>query len=88
MRLPTASLYRVTVCTRPDLCFILSKLSQYFTKPTEQHWGPVKHVLRYLRMTKKKCATSVVTLIWVNKHTAMRIGLLMSMIEGAHLAIV
>lgn len=30
------SLIYVTVCTRPDLSFVVSKLSQYFTEPTEQ----------------------------------------------------
>lgn len=44
----------LTVCTRPDLSFVVSKLSQYFTKPTEQHFGTVKHVLRYLRGTSDK----------------------------------
>ena len=29
------SLIYLTVCTRPDLSFIVSKLSQYFTEPTE-----------------------------------------------------
>ena len=40
--------------TRPNLFFIASKLSQYFTEPTEQHFCTVKHVLRYLRGTKDK----------------------------------
>lgn len=48
------SLIYVTVCTRPDLSFVVSKLSQYFTKPTEQQWGTVKHVLRYLKGTSNK----------------------------------
>lgn len=30
------SLIYLTVCTRPDLSFVVSKLSQYFTEPTEQ----------------------------------------------------
>lgn len=48
------SLIYLTVCTRPDLSFVVSKLSQYFTEPTEQHFGTVKHVLRYLRGTTDK----------------------------------
>ena len=43
------SLIYLTVCTRPDLSYIVSKLSQYFSKPTEQQWSTVKHVLRYLK---------------------------------------
>lgn len=48
------SLIYLTVCTRPDLSFVVSKLSQYFTEPTEQQWGSVKHVLRYLKGTSNK----------------------------------
>lgn len=43
------SLIYLTTCTRPDLCFVVSKLSQYFAEPTDEHWVRVKHVLRYLR---------------------------------------
>ncbi len=48
------SLIYLTVCTRPDLSFIVSKLSQYFNVPTDQHFGTIKHVLRYLRGTSDK----------------------------------
>lgn len=48
------SLIYLTVCTRPDLSFIVSKLSQYFNEPTDRHFGTVKHVLRYLRGTSDK----------------------------------
>ena len=51
------SLIYLTTCTHPDLCFVVSKLSQHFADPTEEHWVTVKHVLRYLRGTtdKKLC---------------------------------
>lgn len=48
------SLIYLTTCTRPDLCFVVSKLSQHFADPTEEHWVTVKHVLRYLRGTADK----------------------------------
>lgn len=48
------SLIYLTVCTRPDLSFVVSKLSQYFHEPTEQHWIVVKHVLRYLKGTSDR----------------------------------
>lgn len=48
------SLIYLTVCTRPDLSLVVSKLSQYFTEPTEQQWGSVEHVLRYLKGTSNK----------------------------------
>ena len=48
------SLLYLTTCTRPDLCFVVSKLSQHFAEPTDEHWGTVKHVLRYLRGTSDK----------------------------------
>lgn len=48
------SLIYLTTCTRPDLSFVVSKLSQYFTEPTEERWTTVKHVLRYLKGTSEK----------------------------------
>lgn len=43
------SLIYLTSCTRPDLSY--SKLSQYFSEPTEEQWITVKHVLKYLKGT-------------------------------------
>lgn len=48
------SLIYLTVCTRPDLSFVVSKLSQYFAEPTDEQWLTVKHVLRYLKGTLEK----------------------------------
>lgn len=48
------SLIYLATCTRPDLSFVVSKLSQYFTKPTIELWTTVKHVLRYLKGTQNK----------------------------------
>lgn len=48
------SLIYLTICTRPDLSFVVSKLSQYFSRPTEQQWSTMKHVLRYLKGTSNK----------------------------------
>lgn len=41
----------LTTCTRPDLSWIVSNLSQYLSEPNEQHWSTVKHVMRYLKGT-------------------------------------
>ena len=45
------SLIYVMTATRPDLCYIVSKLSQYMSNPTVNHLIAVKHVLRYIRAT-------------------------------------
>ncbi|GKV26434.1 hypothetical protein SLEP1_g35734 [Rubroshorea leprosula] len=37
--------------TRPDISFVVNKLSQYMHCPTELHWQAVKHILRYLKGT-------------------------------------
>jgi hypothetical protein len=37
--------------TRPDITYAVSALSQFSSKPSEQHWQAVKRVLRYLRGT-------------------------------------
>ncbi len=48
------SLIYLTTCTGPDLSFVVSKLSQYFTEPMEEEWTTVKRVLRYLKGTTEK----------------------------------
>ena len=38
-------------CSRPDLAFVVTKLSQSLEKPSNADWVTVKHVLRYLKGT-------------------------------------
>ena len=45
-------MYTVTG-TRPDLAFTITLLLQYLTCPIKEHFGAVKHVLRYLEGTKE-----------------------------------
>ena len=51
------SLIYVMTCTRPDLCYIVTKLSQNMTNPTTTHLTMAKHVLRYLKGTIDRCLT-------------------------------
>jgi len=47
------SLIYAMTCTRHvlDIYWIVTKLSQYVSRPMKQHWIAVKHVLRYLKGT-------------------------------------
>ena len=45
------SLIYIMTATRPDLCFVVTKLSQFASKPTLTHLGLAKHVLRYIKGT-------------------------------------
>ena len=45
------SLIYVMTGTRPHLCYIVTKLSQNMSKPTEGNLNTAKHVLRYLKGT-------------------------------------
>ena len=45
------SLIYIMTCTRPDLSWIVSKLSQHLAEPKQQHWTAAKHLLRYLKGT-------------------------------------
>lgn len=45
------SLIYIMTCTRPDLSWVVSKLSQHLAEPKQQHWATVKHLLRYLKGT-------------------------------------
>ena len=48
------SLIYLSTCTRPDISFVVSKLSQHFAEPTVEHWNTVKHVFRYLKGTTEQ----------------------------------
>ena len=41
-------IYAMTT-TWPDLCFIVTKLSQFMSEPYEKHMKIVKHFLRYIK---------------------------------------
>jgi len=43
------SLIYAMTCTRPDLCWIVTVLSQHLANPSEEHCVVLKHVLRYLK---------------------------------------
>jgi hypothetical protein len=43
------------VYSRPDICLVLSKLSQYMSDPGEYHACAVKHILRYLGSNSELC---------------------------------
>lgn len=45
------SLIYIMISTRPDLSYIVTKLSQYMSKPNSNHMIVAKHVLRYLKST-------------------------------------
>ncbi|GBM59824.1 Retrovirus-related Pol polyprotein from transposon TNT 1-94 [Araneus ventricosus] len=45
------SLNYLAVCTRPDIAYSISKLSQYLTRYDKSHWLSAKRVLRYLKKT-------------------------------------
>lgn len=46
------SLMFLATCTRPDLMFALSKISQFMQKPKFNHWTALKRILRYIRGTE------------------------------------
>ena len=39
----------IVMCTRPDICWITTKLSHHLSKLLQCHWVAVKQVLRYLK---------------------------------------
>ena len=45
------SLIHAMTSTRPDLCYIVTKLSQYMANPFDVHLVMAKHVLRYIKGT-------------------------------------
>ncbi|KAM6543936.1 hypothetical protein CsatB_008383 [Cannabis sativa] len=45
------SIMYLMVCTRPDLCYSVSRVSKFMGKPGPEHWNATKWILRYLRGT-------------------------------------
>ena len=45
------SLVYINTCTRPEISYIVTRLSQYMDKPTKAHLALAKDVLRYLKGT-------------------------------------
>ena len=43
------------VATRSDISYVVTKLSQYMTKPTQAHLSLAKHVLRYIKGSLDFC---------------------------------
>ncbi|GJR97725.1 zinc finger, CCHC-type containing protein [Tanacetum coccineum] len=39
------------ICTRPDITFVVGKLSRYTSNPYTQHWQAIQQVLKYLKKT-------------------------------------
>ena len=48
------SLMYVACATRPDIAFAVNTCSQFMQNPGEKHLKAAKHVLRYLKATKKQ----------------------------------
>ncbi|GKD51252.1 hypothetical protein Tco_1280228, partial [Tanacetum coccineum] len=44
-------LMNAMTCTRPDIAFAASKLSNYTSNPDTQHWQAIQRVLKYLKKT-------------------------------------
>ncbi|GJY81465.1 zinc finger, CCHC-type containing protein [Tanacetum coccineum] len=56
-------IYTMT-CTRPDIAFVVGKLSRYTSNPGTQHWQAIQRALKYLKKTMdyrlvNSCYTSV-----------------------------
>jgi hypothetical protein len=45
------SLMYLASATRPDISFVVSKLSRYMSNPGDDHWHALERVLRYLKGT-------------------------------------
>ncbi|GJR20139.1 zinc finger, CCHC-type containing protein [Tanacetum coccineum] len=43
-------MYALT-CTRPNIAFVVGKLSKYTSNPGTQHWQAIQRVLKYLKKT-------------------------------------
>nr|GEX40521.1 zinc finger, CCHC-type [Tanacetum cinerariifolium] len=42
-----------THCTRPDIAYVLCKLSRYTSNPSQDHWRAIERVFGYLKRTRQ-----------------------------------
>ena len=49
------SLIYAMSCTRPDIPYVVTKLSQYMNNPTQAYVNAANNVLRYLKYTREYC---------------------------------
>ena len=42
-------------CTRPDIAYVVSRLSRYTHNPSKEHWVALHRLLRYLKGTMEVC---------------------------------
>ncbi|GKG33743.1 hypothetical protein Tco_0433902, partial [Tanacetum coccineum] len=57
-------MYAMT-CTRPDIAFVVGKLSKYTSNPGSQHWQAIQRVLKYLKKTiDYRLVTLVILQCW------------------------
>jgi histone deacetylase 1/2 len=48
-----SELMHLMIQTRPDLAYSVSKLAQFMSNSTDNHWIALKRILRYLNGTKE-----------------------------------
>ena len=41
----------MTNCTRPDIAYVVGRLSRYTHNPSIEHWDAISRLLRYLKGT-------------------------------------
>ena len=47
------SIMYAMLCTRPDVCHVVSLTSRYKSDPGVEHWIAVKNIHKYLKRTKE-----------------------------------
>ncbi|XP_071688027.1 secreted RxLR effector protein 161-like [Rutidosis leptorrhynchoides] len=48
-----SSLMYLMSCTRPDIAYVVSRLSRYTSNPSTDHWKSITQLPRYLRFTRE-----------------------------------
>ncbi|OWZ19134.1 polyprotein [Phytophthora megakarya] len=43
----------LTICTRPDVAYVVAQLSRFLDNPGLEHWRAAIRVLRYLKTTRE-----------------------------------
>lgn len=76
------------VCiTRPDLTFVVNKVSQFMKQPLLEHWQAVKRILRYLQGTSHLVYSFISALLFASQPCVMLTGQLTSHQDSVYILV-
>jgi hypothetical protein len=59
--------------SRPDIAYVVNKVSQFMQDPRESHWSAVKRILRYLKSTLRYLKSTISYYFYIYKNSSKQL---------------